>query len=117
MPVVEPLGGMHSCRFQWLIIEASICLRTAYLWTSIFGWGIGEVKGGRFHSIGKQPVGALMSWISIPRISWEQVFESCLFRNLPLRHILNRADIFQSPVIVANPVRDQVQVFDRIIRH
>jgi len=35
-------------------------------WTSIFGWGIGEVKGGRFYSIGKQPVGALMSWISIP---------------------------------------------------
>src|SRR5262249_30857612 len=40
-----------------------------------------------------------------------------LFRPLALCHILGRADVLQSAVLVSGLVSDYVQVLDRVVRH
>src|SRR4029450_13312654 len=40
-----------------------------------------------------------------------------LFRTTTLGHVLDRADVFQPTIPVADPVRDAVHVFDRAVRH
>ena len=49
--------------------------------------------------------------------SSDRALASASSESSPLRHVLNRADIFQLPIIVSDPVRDQVQVLDRTVRH
>ena len=41
----------------------------------------------------------------------------CLFRESALRYVLNRADVFQSPVLIAGPMSESVEILDRIVGH
>ncbi len=40
-----------------------------------------------------------------------------LFRESALRHVLNRADVLQSTILVSGRVSDHVQVLDRAVGH